>query len=469
MGTGIPVPAIIPEGSKAFVLCVPDDPFFYGVVMGLLKAATFKYYWNGTEEQKTAVTDRMLVMYYNYQDQVGCMICDLITECITSGNEALIAALADAIANNPDLRAAINAANAENGGGTPGSPITPEQAAQDTLPENVRDEGGACNLDSLWGAILYLIQSGNRAITDFFEIVESASNTLENMEIVSKAIPAAGNYISAAAGFADQLQEVIAEGYAAAYTETFEEQLACDIFCLAKLDCDLSIDNLMEVINNRLTEPLDLGDFGEIMAGVATGTWVGDDIANVAFLIFFSALRFGQQFLDTIGIRPLTVLMSLGADQLASDNWESLCACLYDWERDYDFTLSEQGWEAIVSPVAQAIWSAGNGWGHGEPTRVGRITLLLDVGYDIDVTYMRVWNTASSLSGDLQQVAIYKNPLYTLVETQAYAPDRTFETDFTANEIVADVEANSDPATNPIDGYLYRIVMRGTGTPPPAL
>lgn len=327
MRTGIPVPATIPEGSKAFVLCVPDDPFFYGVVMGALKTMTFKYYWDGTDEEKTAVTDRMLTMYYNYQEQVGCMICDLITECITSENEALIAALADAIANNPLLRDAINAANAENGGSTPGMPITDQQAAQDTLPDNVKNEDGSCKEDELWGAMLYLVQSGNRAITDVFEIIESASNTLENMEIISKNIPAAGDFISAAAGFADQLQEVIAEGYSAAYTEVFEENLACDLFCFARGDCALSVDDLMTVMNNRLTEPIDIGDFGEIMAGTITGTWVGDDIANVAFLIFFAALRFGQQFGGTVGIRPLNILMSLGADQLASDNWEALCDC----------------------------------------------------------------------------------------------------------------------------------------------
>jgi len=360
MGSGIPVPPVIPEGSKAFILCVPDDPFFYGVVMGALKVMTFKYYWAGTDDEKTAVTDRMLTMYYDYQEQVGCMICDMVAECFETGNEALIEALANAIRSNPLLQEAIADALTQQGGGVPGRPLTTGQATGNLLPDNVRDEEGNCIDDNLWGAMLYVVQSGNRVITDFFEVLEAASNTLESMTIISKTIPAAGDYISAAGEFADQIQENIAEGYAGAYTEAYEQSLACDMFCLARAGCELSIESILVVINDRLTAPLDLGDFGEIMAGIASGTWVGDEIADVAFLVYFSALRFGQQFGDQIGIRPLPVIMSLGADQLASDNWEVLCDC-----------PTELIWEnvGILGDCGSGVRSDGS-FAEGEPFEV---------------------------------------------------------------------------------------------------
>jgi len=371
MGSGIPVPPVIPEGSKAFILCVPDDPFFYGVVMGALKQTTFKYYWQGTEEEKEAVTDRMLTMYYDYQEQVGCMICDMVAECFADGNEALIEALAEAIRTNPLLQEAIADALTQQGGGVPGKPISPGQAGSSLLPDNVKDEFGNCIEDNLWGAMLYVVQSGNRVITDFFEVLEAASNTLESMTIISKTIPAAGDYISAAGEFADQLQENIAEGYAGAYTEAYEQSLACDMFCLARVDCELSIDAILTVINNRLTAPLDLGDFGEIMAGIASGTWVGDEIADVAFLVYFSALKFGQQFGEQIGIRPLPVIMSLGADQLASNNWEVLCDCaeettlqVYGILPNFGGTLEDElPFELGVPVVIEAINFSGSSWG----------------------------------------------------------------------------------------------------------
>lgn len=363
MARGIPVPPVIPEGSKAFILCVPDDPFFYGVVMGAIKTMTFRYYWQGSTEQIDAVTERMTQMYYDYQEQVGCMICDMVAECFADGNEALIEALAEAIRNNPLLQAAIADAMAQNGSYTPGHSLTPGQSAANLIPDNVKDEFGNCIDDNLWGAMLYLVQSGNRLISDFFEVLEVLSNTIERMEVVSKAIPAAGDYISAAAGFADQLGEEIAEGYAGAYTEAYEQQLACDLFCLARSTCELSIDGVINLLNERLSEPFGLADFGEIMTGIATGSWVGDELVDVAFMVFFGALKFGQQFGDTLGVRPLPVLMSLGADQLASNNWEVLCDCaeettlqVYETLPNFGGTLQDTlPYELGVPVVIEAI------------------------------------------------------------------------------------------------------------------
>jgi len=365
MQRGIPVPPVITEGSKAFILCVPDDPFFYGVVMGALKVMTFNYYWQGTREDVEAVTDRMKTMYYDYQEQVGCMICDMVAECFEEENPRLMEAVAAAMRNNPELRQAISSAITQEGGGVPSAPITEEEAQSDTLPDNVRDSEGNCILDNLWGGMLYLVQSGNRVITDFFEVIEVATNTLETMEIVSQTMPAAGAYISAAAGFADQLAENLQEGYSGAYTEAYEQSLACDLFCAARDGCELTPEQIMNVINARLTAPIDIGDFGELMAGVASGTWVGDEIADVMFLIYFSALRFGQQFGDQIGIRPLSVIISLGADQLSSDNWEILCDCPIVCE-EFDFRVSsyDPKWKIRPGTGDQplSIYSSGVGY-----------------------------------------------------------------------------------------------------------
>lgn len=417
--SGIPVPAIIPDESRGFLLCVPDSPDFMGIVMGALKLTTFAYYWQGTEEQIEAVTARMRRMYFDYQEQVGCMICDMVAECFETGNEALIEALANAIRNNPELQIAIVDALASQGGATPGQPLTPGQSGSSLLPENVMNEFGTHSPNNLWGAMLYLVQSGNRIITDFFEVLEVASNTLESMEIVSKAIPAAGDYISAAAGFADQMSEVIAEGYAGAYTEAYEQGLACDLFCLSLEECDLSLDAVINLLNNRLSSPFDLADFGEIMAGIATGSWtVGDEIADVAFLVFFAALRFGQQFGDTLGIRPIPVLMSLGADQLASNNWEVLCEeCLPTFD-DYDFTISDQGFVPIISGTA--VYVPDEGWARCTIDVAGfksRCEIMGDIGAYTSLTLF--FSEPLTDSSSFAQAAEYPYPPFTPVGSPA--------------------------------------------------
>lgn len=274
--------------------------------------------------------------------------CEEMAQCLTDQNEALMAALADVLANNPQLIAAIGAAVTENGSGIPGEPLTANQASRDVLPENVKNEEGDCIYDALWGACLFLVQSGNRLITDFFERLESASNTLETSAIVAETVPAAGPYVSAAAQFADQLQENLSEGYAAAYTETYEENLACALFCLARDGCELTPDMLMDSLAERLGYIDGTENYGVLMARVGTGVFVGDGIADAMFYIYFAALRFGQQFLDQLGVRPMTDLMGLGADQLASDNWQTLCGCSYDWVYEIDLTTSADWGDAAI-------------------------------------------------------------------------------------------------------------------------
>jgi len=259
-------------------------------------------------------------------------ICERIASCLTDENPAVVAALAELMRSNPTIQQAISEAISENGGGIPGQPLSDEQQQRDLLPPEVKPDD-ECDYDALWGACLYLVQSGNRAITDFFENLEAASNTLEAATIIAGAIPAAGQYAEAAGEFADQMQENIAEGYAAAYTETYEEELACALFCLARSNsCELPLDGMVAILADRLSVPGLVVDFGLLMNFVSAGTWVGADIANVAYLVYFNALKYGQQFGDIIGVRPLSDLMGLGADQLASDNWMTLCDCPDDWQ-----------------------------------------------------------------------------------------------------------------------------------------
>jgi len=253
--------------------------------------------------------------------------CEEMSICLTDENSAVVEALSNLIQNNLTIQNAISSAIQQQGGAVPGQPLTPTQAETDTLPENVRDEFGDCNFDALWGACLYLVQSGNRAITDFFEQIEAVSNTLETASIVSQTIPAAGAYVSAATEFADQLQENIAEGYAGAYTETYETELACALFCVAQANCELTPDMLMTVMAERLGYIEGTENFGTVMARIGEGVFIGSQIADSAFYIYFTALRFGQQFGSVLGFRPLTDLMGLGADFLASDNWVLLCEC----------------------------------------------------------------------------------------------------------------------------------------------
>lgn len=291
--------------------------------------------------------------------------CDEVAACLENEYPAIVDALANLITSNPTILAAIASSITSNGSSVPGAPITPQQAQSDISPANTKTPEGECINDALWGAILYLVQAGNRAITDFFEQTEVATNSVELAGIVAQNVPAAGGFAASALEFADQIAETLQEGYAGAYTEAFEEQLACDIFCAALLDCEVTPDLLVSVMEERLGYVDGTLDFGILMNRVGSGVFVGTAIADAAFYIYFTALKFGQQFGGVFGFRPLTDMMSLGADLLASDNWEVLCSCGSLCQDVYDFTIDEQGW---TSSNRASVWTAdyiaGVGWRH---------------------------------------------------------------------------------------------------------
>lgn len=461
--SGIPVPDTIPEGSKAFVICVPDDPFFYGVVAGAIKTMMFRYYWQGTEEQIDEATARMRRMYLEYQEQDGCMICEQIIDCINSDpdtREALVNWFIDAAQNNPLIVQAINEAY---------NPIAPGQnMPPDVLNESLTPPNPTCDLDLLYGQVSTLIDHMNTNNIDAQEIIESFTNSAERISELVGAIPGIGILpVDEIIDYAQNLwSDDLFEAYAATDTEGYRNELKCALFCLAQdNDCQLTLDIVMNYFAGRLA--VNTSDtLSDIIAYLITGTWSGTEVNDLFYFAQTNFMKFGNEFFGTVGLNGFQIYLKL-ADP--DDDWMTVCEdCPSFWTRTYDFVAGEDDWTPVVSGQAQAVYSAGNGYAHGEsPTRVGRITLLLDVGYDIDVNSVEIFCTASSISGTTQTISDYINPLYTLVEGQAYAPDVTLATPFTANQIVIDVAASPDPSLDPVPGYLYKIVLTGSGTPPP--
>lgn len=279
-------------------------------------------------------------VWWSFVQNLECevTICDEVAACIEE---------------NEGTQDALNRFLSTSGSAIPGLPISDEEAQADITPENIHN-GDECDLDAAWGAALYLTQSGNRAITDFFERTETLTNLLERMTKIVGLIPAVGNTIENLAGFADELYDDLKENYAGAYDEMYEEDVACAIFCLIKQDCTLNIDDVIQVFADRLST-INPEFFATVITFVGTGTFTGQLVADAMYYLYFTALKFGQQFGGAIGIRPLTQLMGLGADQLASNNWETLCDCPEEWEHVFDFEFDEQGFTAAYGHYEEDV------------------------------------------------------------------------------------------------------------------
>lgn len=329
------MPAVIPEASKAFVLCVPDDAFFYGVVMGAIKTMTFRYYWQGTREQIDAVTERMLTMYYDYQEQTGCMICELVIDCLEN-DEATKAAIQNLVRGMT-----TNPATNPYGQNQPESELTRDVAAG-TNP--------TCNLDVLWAQCLNVVKITNLAIVDVLQKFEVSTNIAELVNGLIDIVPILGSakQIIGASGALDLMnyfQESFSEGYLAQYTETpggVQDQIACDLFCACKIDCQITIERVEEVMRARLEEHItvvtvtDFVDLVETIAGIEPDT---SYVVDLAFWFGWVAVRVGNFLFGQTFNGGLDLIVALAADEPNND-WELLCDdCAFTWQNVGIFSL----------------------------------------------------------------------------------------------------------------------------------
>jgi len=398
MARGIPVPAVIPEASKAFILCVPDDAFFYSVVMGAIKTMTFRYYWQGTREQIDAVTERMLTMYYHYQEQTGCMICEMVIDCLEN-DEATKEALRQIIRGMT-----ANPATDPYGQNVPESELTRDVAAG-TNP--------TCNLDVLWAQCLNVVKITNLAIVDVLQKFEVSTNIAELVNGLIDVVPILGTakQIIGASGALDLVnyfQESFSEGYLAQYTETpggVQDQIACDLFCACRADCQITIERVEEVMRARLAEHIevvtvtDFIDLVETIAGIEPDTTY---VVDLAFWFGWVAVRVGNFLFGQTFNGGLDLIVALAADEPSND-WELLCDCPEEWEHTLDFEIEDGD---MTAPYGS--YEAANGWVSGE-IEAGLFYTAISINREMEISihYMKAVYDMSGVTGEPQTDRIW--------------------------------------------------------------
>jgi len=330
----------IVDGLMCVEVKLPNDLAYLALLQGFVAQMTNYWSYQGDNPDRKAVA-RLMQNAYTITDWDNCMNCEELTECITP----LLNAQTAQIINN--LNNMIN-----YGTTTPGQPMSGEQSAAN-LAEGTNP---TCDLDVLWAQCLAIIQYTNRAIVDVLERVEVATNVVELVGLVGE-IPVLGFL---AQQFGSELatetinyyQEAILEGYQAQYDETVENALACQLFCLARADCVLSVDLIFSVFVSNCASlipetPGDLVDLIEIMAGI---DFDGTEVVNVCMYFAWSTALLAQFFFgENLANDALTLLLGLAVND-ASDDWELLCDC--DDCVDFPFATAPYDWEIINGSYA---------------------------------------------------------------------------------------------------------------------
>lgn len=352
-GAIIPDP-VDPPGTRKLVICIPDTVEWLSLVTGCVAQMTFGWYWDRTTGDLDAVRDRAKRMYFEMQDQNGdCIMldCGEVADCIENSDavKAALTAFTDAWLQDQTLQP------------FPETKLTEELA------------GGfnpTCDYDIIWSQSVAVVERANTFITDLLEQLAD-EDTIAKMAGVLAGLPGIENLgLGSVTDLASVLFEVPLTLYSADYTEVWAEALECELFCLARDDCKVTIEQIFDIVNARvtaavpeLTPPLVPWDM--VGWALAIGTYVSDlaaiNKADLMFYIVFGGLRFGSTVLGAIdGFRLFNIAAMLAADEPSND-WETLCTdCV--WSHEYDFTVSNGGFVSDITGGFAGTWNSTDGW-----------------------------------------------------------------------------------------------------------
>lgn len=271
----------------------------------------------------------------------------------------LCSLVADCISNSPATQQAILDLFNEQ----PSGPTSPQPSPQPSpLAAANLLEYSDCSNGNIYAYCLQLVQLFDALVTDTFEIMEQATNNLEVLAALIGNVPLLGNIAEAAA----QLQENIAEGYAAGYTVSLENDIACDLFCMAVVDCELTLDDVVSYYGARAGATL-FDNFEDAMQFITQGVFSGNLAVYSAHLALATVLRFGGSWSGNSLAGVLRLMAGIQND--SNGDW-NLCDCtapIMVWSHSGHATYTD----TITGLVPNAWYELRTGNGMNQDVRWG--------------------------------------------------------------------------------------------------
>lgn len=246
----------------------------------------------------------------------GVNICDMIASCIAN-DENVQATLRAFIQNDVSMREWVEDVVQQ------GAPVSPEKNTG--LIVQTED------LDALFGAVTYLVDTMNGANEDLYQAIEASSNNREGGQILFESIPIFETLpLDEISEYVDFMVSSVAENYASAYTTTpitgLRDRIRCALFCLARNNGNsLSWEQIAEYFWGEVN--FTVGNYYEVISDfvefVTTGSWSGEEIATISFANIASVLSGAQEFAG-MTFPNLTAIMQLGLNDPDPD-WMMLC------------------------------------------------------------------------------------------------------------------------------------------------
>lgn len=320
---GLPYPVPVDPGEYIYMcLPVPNNTLYRQALYGVLSELGKPWTWQqttGTDNEgayQAAEVWRKAVSLSIYTDECGGVVdCSAIANCIE--NNAATRTLIQQIVNSTTQPQTI---------GYPGQPMTTAQA---NTPINPVPDG--CNKDEFWAQCQQFVEYFTQAGTDLIEKIEVYSNAVEGAAFIEMA-PVLGTIVDEVQidqflDFIDWAIEIVGEVYAADLTQTVKDEIACAYFCAGFDDCQLTIERVWQVHNERLggiLVPSSIDSVEDLISAMVTLA-TNPGLAVDSWLAFLAGMAKLASYLGVRGIdQTLAITLKLAMND-ANDDWQILC------------------------------------------------------------------------------------------------------------------------------------------------
>lgn len=379
VGKLLPFP-VTPETFVCFTITVPNAVQYRAALMGQLSALGEWYTWDHPTDgtvcidcEEAAQIWRNAIANASFSDEecTPAMDCATLASMIDSCEEvrdAIIGVIQGAIGNNTAFQSAF------------ADWFLADEYIRDRLDERynvpvLTDSVSSGNMlkpdqcldDFIFNQCVTLVELLDAVSRDIFDAIEVGTNQFERWSIITSAVPATGQVIPVDEGlqFVDQLIEEIAEDYNGAFDVALKNDIACEIFCIAKEGCTLSLDQAIAYYEGKvgalsLEDPVSL--LQDLVAFINSGDFPGDLPVYLMHLLSLALMKLAQNVfgIDFVGL----YMQVIASGDTPNNDWELLCdEC--PTEICVDLTTGANGWFAgdeNGNPTpAFGLWISGEG------------------------------------------------------------------------------------------------------------
>lgn len=321
-GKLLPSP-VTPASTVCFQITIPNAVQYRAALFGVLGALGEWWTWDHPTDGTVCADCEEAAQLW--RDAIANAV--FLEDC--GGEPVSCEDVADCIENDPATRTVVQ--NIVNNMSQPQFISVPGQALTPTQYNAPLNPLETCDLDAFWAQCEQFTEYFTQAGTDFIQKIEVYSNAVEGAGFIEMA-PILGTLVDEVQidkflEFIDWAIETIGEFYEGALTTQVKQAIACAYFCKGKADCELTIERIWQVQNERLggllipSEITNVSQLVDAMLTIVTNPGLAVDI----WLAFLAGMAKLAGYLGVRGIdQTLSITLKLAVNDANSD-WMILC------------------------------------------------------------------------------------------------------------------------------------------------